>query len=130
MQDSDLYPCPCCGYLMFGGPPGTFEICEICGWEDDFAQLRFPALAGGANRVSLIEAQQNYRSAGNSDRRLSVRAPKDDERRDPAWRFFDHAVDGDGAAPDSGYVKTAFGMGAEPAGDQWYYWRKALKADG
>lgn len=26
-------------------PPGSYEICEICSWEDDHVQLRFPAMA-------------------------------------------------------------------------------------
>lgn len=30
------FTCPCCGYkTMKGKPPGTYEICEICFWEDD-----------------------------------------------------------------------------------------------
>ena len=35
------YPCPCCVYLMFGAPPGSYDICKICFWEDDLSQLRF-----------------------------------------------------------------------------------------
>lgn len=52
------YPCPCCGYLIHTQGPGDFEICGICGWEDDLSQLRFAGTAGGANRASLIEAQK------------------------------------------------------------------------
>lgn len=29
------YTCPCCGYRTLEEPPGTFDICEICFWEDD-----------------------------------------------------------------------------------------------
>ncbi len=36
------YPCPCCGYLVFTEPPGSYTICPICFWEDDISQLRFP----------------------------------------------------------------------------------------
>lgn len=53
------YPCPCCGYLVFDESPGSHEICPICFWEDDLTQLRFPLMSGGANPVSLIEAQEN-----------------------------------------------------------------------
>ena len=56
-MDDKEYPCPCCGFLMFGGPPGTYEICQVCGWEDDPVQLRFPAMGGGANKLSLAQSQ-------------------------------------------------------------------------
>ena len=49
------YTCPCCGYLTFSEPPGFYEICKICYWEDDLSQLRFTKIKG-ANNVSLIEA--------------------------------------------------------------------------
>ena len=56
MKDSD-YPCPACGFLAFGEPPGSYEICSVCGWEDDHVQLRFPGMAGGANKASLFMHQ-------------------------------------------------------------------------
>jgi rubrerythrin len=40
------YPCPGCGYLVFDEPPGSYEICPICFWEDDLAQLRFHGCLG------------------------------------------------------------------------------------
>lgn len=55
-MDPDAYPCPCCGFLVFS-EPGSHEICDICGWEDDPVQLRFPGLRGGANACSLAECQ-------------------------------------------------------------------------
>jgi hypothetical protein len=51
------FPCPSCGFEVFSEPPGSYEICELCGWEDDHVQLRFPAMAGGANKSSLAEHQ-------------------------------------------------------------------------
>ena len=42
---------------MFSEPTGTFEICDICGWEDDNVQLQDPQYRGGANKKSLIESQ-------------------------------------------------------------------------
>jgi hypothetical protein len=42
---------------MFSAPPGTYEICEVCDWEDDPVQLRFPNMRGGANKISLVESQ-------------------------------------------------------------------------
>lgn len=30
------YACPCCGFHTFGSsPPGTYDVCGICGWEED-----------------------------------------------------------------------------------------------
>ena len=52
------YPCPVCGFLVFDEPPGSYNICSVCGWEDDDVQLRYPAMRGGANKNSLWEEQQ------------------------------------------------------------------------
>jgi len=52
------FPCPSCGFLVFGGPPGTYEVCGVCEWEDDPVQLRHPAMRGGANELSLVLHQQ------------------------------------------------------------------------
>jgi hypothetical protein len=57
MSDT-LFPCPSCGFLMFSEPPGTYEICDLCGWEDDPVQLAHPLMGGGANKFSLAEHQQ------------------------------------------------------------------------
>lgn len=82
------YPCPCCGYLVFGGPPGSYEICPICFWEDDSSQLRFVDLAGGANRPSLLDAQRSFQLFQCSERRLlpQVRPPLATDARDGEWR--------------------------------------------
>lgn len=47
------YTCPCCGFLTFDEPSGNYEICGICGWEDDPVQLMNPCLRGGANLGDL-----------------------------------------------------------------------------
>jgi len=48
--------CPCCGFKTIDEPFG-YEICDICGWEDDPVQLQYPTLKGGANKGSLYEEQ-------------------------------------------------------------------------
>lgn len=48
-------------------PPGTFDICRVCVWEDDNVQFRDPDYEGGANRVSLRQARENYRLHEVSD---------------------------------------------------------------
>jgi hypothetical protein len=90
-----MYPCPCCGYEVFAEPPGSYDICPICFWEDDAVQLAFPDLAGGANGCSLIEGQQNYAAIGASEERLvsNVRTPMQAETRSPEWRPLDVVSD-------------------------------------
>ena len=62
------YTCACCGYItLTEKPPGTFEICEICYWEDDNVQFEDPDYEGGANRVSLRHAQKNFLAFGASE---------------------------------------------------------------
>jgi hypothetical protein len=77
------FPCPCCGYLTLPEePPGTFFICPVCRWEDDNQQFDDVNLRGGANRVSLKQAQANFRrfSKSDPDRRGEVRPPLPHER--------------------------------------------------
>ena len=44
----------------FQSGPGSYEICPVCGWEDDKAQYKDPTLKGGANRLSLKEYKEQY----------------------------------------------------------------------
>jgi hypothetical protein len=57
----EKYACPCCGYLTLDRkPPGTFDVCPVCYWEDDKIQYNNPKYKGGANKVSLTEAKNNF----------------------------------------------------------------------
>lgn len=61
------YKCPCCGYYTFDNElDGSYDICEVCFWEDDPIQLEDPRYEGGANGVSLIQARENYKKLGAS----------------------------------------------------------------
>lgn len=51
--------CPVCGKHKFK-MEDFYEICPVCGWEDDPLQRDEPDYDGGANRVSLREAQQAW----------------------------------------------------------------------
>jgi len=76
------FPCQCCGFLTLPEPsPGTFFICPVCWWEDEYLQDRVDWILG-PNPVSLWEARKNFLAFGASDRRRSphVRPPTDDER--------------------------------------------------
>jgi Cysteine-rich CPCC len=62
------YACPCCDNLtLVEAPPGSFDICPVCGWEDDSVQFDDPDYAGGANRSSLREARDACRRTGASE---------------------------------------------------------------
>jgi hypothetical protein len=53
---TDHLPCPCCGSRVLTRS-GEYEICGVCGWEDDPAQASDPDLRGGANKPSLKQAR-------------------------------------------------------------------------
>ena len=55
-----VFKCPVCGQYTFQSGPGSYEICPVCGWEDDKAQYKDPNLKGGANRFSLKEYKEQY----------------------------------------------------------------------
>lgn len=42
------YTCRVSGYLTFDEPPGFYDVCEVCGWEDDALQLEGAASPAAA----------------------------------------------------------------------------------
>lgn len=55
------FACPCCGqFTLTEEAPGTYQVCSVCHWEDDYAQFMDHDLAGGANDMSLNQAQAAY----------------------------------------------------------------------
>lgn len=65
------HTCPCCGFKTLNEPPpGTYDICSVCFWEDDPVQFDDPDYEGGANRVSLRQAQRDFRRYGVSELRF------------------------------------------------------------
>ncbi|MCT4713480.1 hypothetical protein MUA01_00480 [Enterobacteriaceae bacterium H18W14] len=59
MTNNEAYPCPCCGNRTID-ELGCYEICPVCGWEDDPVQSADPDFSGGANSPSLNEARQKF----------------------------------------------------------------------
>jgi hypothetical protein len=53
---SVMETCPCCGYKTLP-EKHLYDICPICFWEDDIVQFEDPDFEGGANIVSLRQAQ-------------------------------------------------------------------------
>jgi hypothetical protein len=110
------FPCPACGYLAFDEPTGSYDICGVCGWEDDPVQLRHPCLRGGANKPSLWEWQQTVLPTLSTETTSKL-----DLVRCADWRPLEeedcHDTD---EVPRSGieYFESAGGDGPV------YYWRK------
>lgn len=76
------WSCPCCGsFTLDEEPPGTFQICPVCGWEDDSVQFADPNYEGGANAPCLRKARRSYLLTGvaDPDQCGRVRAPRPDE---------------------------------------------------
>lgn len=83
------FTCHCCGYKTLDEEPtDTYEICEICFWEDDGVQFRDPDFEGGPNDVTLRQAQQNYIKFGacQEDCIEFVRKPNKKDIKDPNWK--------------------------------------------
>ncbi len=60
--------CPCCGYYTHTENCYLFEICEVCKWQFEEAAHDKPNVnIGGANKVSLNEARENYKKYGISN---------------------------------------------------------------
>lgn len=80
------YTCPCCGYMVLDSEH-EYDICPICFWEDDFIQFEEPYCGGGANHISLYEAQANYRHFGACDKESidKVRKADIDDIKDENW---------------------------------------------
>lgn len=104
------FPCPCCGYLT-SSEPGSYDICPVCGWEDDLSQLRFPKMVG-ANGDSLIEAQKKAKINTEIAKKYS---------REEDWRPIDLSIDKiEEPIPGKNYGGTYPDDYAK-----LYYWRKS-----
>ena len=55
-------PCPCCGKSQVD----EYEICPVCGWENDPIAAAHPDSVLGANSMTLSEARQAVRRGGNA----------------------------------------------------------------
>ena len=85
LRDATRYVCACCGCHTLLNP-GHYDICDVCGWEDDPYETQPPRgnpdAISGPNRISLNEARANYKRFGASTerRRERVRAPRPEEQ--------------------------------------------------
>jgi hypothetical protein len=125
MVDRKKYFCPCCGFKTLDKPPpGTFDICPVCFWEDDDIQLDNPDYAGGANTPSLNQARKNYQEFGAIEIRLqkNVRKPTQEEIIEKLVHVSGWPVDIESEItlipPENGGRKGLFICGLHP---QFYY---------
>ncbi len=56
-MNSDKNICACCKKALVG----FYDICDVCGWQDDPIQNKNPDYDGGANEMSLNQAKQAYK---------------------------------------------------------------------
>lgn len=91
IQANGKFYCPCCGYNTLNeAPTGTYNICKVCFWEDDQIQFDDPNYEGGANRVSLIQGQQNFEKYGACEKEMvkNVTRPTKQNIRNPEWKKY------------------------------------------
>ncbi len=88
MSPTNLNTCRCCGsFTLNGKAPGTYEVCPVCGWEDN----PIGAYWDRSNDVTLREAQRNFIEFGACEKAWldEVRAPTEAERRRTDWQTAD-----------------------------------------
>lgn len=85
-----MYPCACCGYLVFNTPAGSYDICNICFWEDDAYQLRFPDKPGA--NLALREEQRCFQDPARRESLIAEHhciTPHAGVIKDPHWMTLD-----------------------------------------
>lgn len=109
-----MHPCPACGFLVDDEGLYSFNICQICGWENDLVQYRLPELTGGANRMSLMAAQAEVL------RRLPIGTDQvDGVRRALGWRPVDSS---DLESREDNFGWSVPVRGLRVSSEQRYYW--------
>ncbi|GHO52163.1 CPCC family cysteine-rich protein [Ktedonobacter robiniae] len=82
MTNTKKFACDCCGFLTLEEDPwGSYEICDVCFWEQNHGQVDEPDNPFGPNRITLREARENFKRFGAIDERSKpfVRPPFPEE---------------------------------------------------
>ena len=58
---AEKFRCECCWQHTLEAQD-EYDICEVCGWEEDPLQNEDPDYAGGANQMSLNQARKAWAS--------------------------------------------------------------------
>jgi hypothetical protein len=89
LAECSRHACDCCGYLTLLNE-GLYEICAVCGWEDDRSGNNRrdggPDAPSGPNRISLSQARANFASFGASTERRLMFARDSRPEEVPAGR--------------------------------------------
>ena len=81
--------CPVCGKYTF---EDEFDICSVCGWENDNLQACDHNYAGGANDLSVNEARIEYFLLNNgktSEEAARIRQNYKNKRQKTAQKYAD-----------------------------------------
>jgi hypothetical protein len=75
INKSPKYTCSCCGYktLMDNG---IGEVCLVCYWEEDYTSDDDIFDYSSANKITLYEAQENYKIFGACHKRVELHCRK------------------------------------------------------
>lgn len=85
LRNATRHVCDCCGYRTLLNA-GHYEICPVCGWEDDRSDNNRrhggPDAPSGPNGIGLTQARASYGAYGaaNEKSKPYVRDPTPDER--------------------------------------------------
>ena len=61
------HKCPVCGQYEFESE-GSFDYCDVCGWQDDMIKEMNPDEKYCANQMSLNEAREAYKKGKRMSR--------------------------------------------------------------
>ena len=82
IKTGNTHPCPVCKKIYFYGD--EYDICPVCGWEDDRVQYNDLSYAGGANHLSAKQAGLEYYML--SHKKLSDEAKRLKEEFDERYK--------------------------------------------
>jgi hypothetical protein len=81
--------------MTFDEKLGSDDICDICYWQDDIISYSEPQIAIGPNKVSLVQAQENYIKFGASEEGLKkyIKFINNNYTKNKQWRVIDLKTD-------------------------------------
>lgn len=79
MVQEGRHQCPCCDYYTLTDR-GGFEVCPVCYWEDDGADLEALDVVSGPNHITLRQARHNFARIGAADEAAVPLVAAPDER--------------------------------------------------
>lgn len=59
-MDKIKYPCPVCGEMFLDEPMWSFDLCPVCGWQEDGHQQLHPDDTGPNGKWTLNDARKAW----------------------------------------------------------------------